>query len=196
MRYIDELVAIYNEEFVFNKAEVARMVKNGSFELLNFDEAKTLYAFSNRHAQVCEMFNEGLSRWSEAELMTLTKGYAVSKVREYAKSLNKVVETSSVSNKALEAEIAQLKEALAASQANEENLVAEVKSVKAKAKSLGAKLDKETKEHQRTIKDRDSIKTAFRLYSKGVVTNTASSVLGNVFNKVKPVTKVVINLGR
>ena len=195
MRYIDELVAIYNEEFVFNKAEVARMVKNGSFELLNFDEAKTLYAFSNRHAQVCEMFNEGLSRWSEAELMTLTKGYAVSKVREYAKSVTKVVETSSVSNGALEAEIAQLKEALTAKGAENAELQSEKRNALRRAKSAEQHSQKLQGQIETQKNEINILKTSLRqALCNNVVTKHAASIAGKVAKAAT--TKVVINIGR
>lgn len=184
MRYIDELVAIYNEEFVFNKAEVARMVKNGSFELLNFDEAKTLYAFSNRHAQVCEMFNEGLSRWSEAELMTLTKGYAVSKVREYAKSVTKVVEPSGVTNEAYQDLLAKL--------ASKDAEIAGIKNKLLAEKATNKQLTKTNKDLLEEVKE---VKTSLRhALRNNVVTKHAAGIAGKVAKVAA--TKVVINIGR
>ena len=175
MSYINELVEEYNEKFVFNKAKVARMVEDGSFELLNFDEAKTLYKFSNRHAQVCEMFNEGLSRWAEVELMTLTKGYAVSKVREYAKSLTKVVETSGVSlegHKALLAKIAKLEEALTAKDD-------EIAEVKAEEKRAVKAFLKEQEAHNTTKNELNNlIKVVGKLKARTVL---IGKTLTNVF---------------
>jgi hypothetical protein len=76
---ISEIVASYNASFRINTAALYASIEDGSYDEMNFNGSNGLYVVSNRKAQVCHMFDT-LPKSIHAEVMTLTKGYAVTKV--------------------------------------------------------------------------------------------------------------------
>lgn len=82
-------IAKMNSEFVINKRAIERAVDNGSFDTLNFANKEAAYSLSNRCAQVSEE-RKNVSEHLWYIIEAPTKGYAVSKIMEYAAEYRKV----------------------------------------------------------------------------------------------------------